>query len=88
MFRSENMTKEVKIYVKKGCPFCYKLLEILDSEHVPYKKYDISDPTVASTIITRENHTPVPQVEMSGRIIFDYTTEEDLAEEIKEYLNS
>ncbi len=80
------MDKEVKIYVKDKCPFCNKLLEILDRDHVPYKKYNISDPNVSSAIITRDNHTPVPQVEMSGRIIFDYTTEEDLAEEIKTYL--
>ncbi len=83
----DNMTKEVKIYVKEVCPFCNKLLKLLDEANVPYTKLDIiKNPQVKSSIITRDNHTPVPQVEMSGRIIFDYTTEEDLAEEIKAYL--
>ena len=85
----DKMEKEVKIYVRKTCPFCNKLLKILDQQRIKYTKYDIeATPAVRSTIITRDNHTPVPQAEMPGRTIFDYTTEEYLAEEIKAYLQS
>ena len=46
----------------------------------------MKDAVAKSKIITRDGHTPTPQVEVGGRIIFDYTTEEALVEEIKELM--
>lgn len=80
------MGKEVIIYIKTKCPFCAKLIEILNEKGIKYKLVDfIKNPEYVERIITRDGNTPAPQVELNGRIIFDYTTEEDLADEIEEY---
>ena len=83
------MDKEVKIYVRKLCPYSKKLMDILGARNIPFTKYDVeSDPGVKSRIITRDGNTPVPQVEMNGRIIFDYPTEEALADEIESFMKA
>ncbi|MEK6888993.1 MAG: glutaredoxin [Nanoarchaeota archaeon] len=78
---------EIKIYTRPGCPYCIKLKKILDREGIKYEEHNVSDKGISERIITRDKHTPVPQVEISGRIIFDYTTEEELVKEIKNLLN-
>lgn len=52
------------------------------------KILSIADKDVRSRIITRDGNTPAPQVEVKGRIIFDYTTEEKLAEEVQRILGN
>jgi glutaredoxin len=81
------MEKKLIIYVKEMCPYCIKLLELLDRSEVKYEKHDIlKESEVVEKIITREGHTPVPQVEIGGKIIFDYDTEESLVTEIQKLL--
>ena len=84
--RRQNLMAEIKIYTKPGCPYCIKLKKILDKEKIDYGEYNIFDNGISERIITRNGHTPVPQVEINGRIIFDYATEEELVKEIKELL--
>ena len=83
------MAKEVIIYTKTRCPFCAKLISILNKRGIKFKEIDfIKNPEYTERIVTRDGNTPAPQVEMPGRIIFDYTTEEALADEIEKYVNS
>lgn len=84
-----KMEKEVTVYIKTKCPFCAELIKILNERGIKYKLVDfIKNPEYVEKIITRDGNTPAPQVELNGRIIFDYATEEDLADEIEEYLKS
>ncbi len=80
---------ELKVYYKTTCPYCIKLMNILDQRGVEYEKIDfILHPEVAKILITRDGNTPAPQVEYKGTIIFDYTTEEALADRIQEMLKN
>ncbi|PIN93822.1 hypothetical protein COU54_01505 [Candidatus Pacearchaeota archaeon CG10_big_fil_rev_8_21_14_0_10_31_24] len=72
------------VYVKKACPFCQKLLAILNERKILYDLVDISKYNdVAENLVQKDGHTPVPQVDIKGRIIYDYTTEEALVDEIE-----
>lgn len=74
----------VSLYTIPKCPFCNKLRTLLLEHKIPFTEFDITkDSDARSRIITRNNHTPTPQVEIAGRVIFDYTTEEALVQEIK-----
>jgi glutaredoxin len=74
----------LKVYVRKSCPFCKKLLDLLKRENVEFEEIDISlDKESSKNIVSRAGHTPVPQVEYNGKIIFDYDSEENLVNEIK-----
>lgn len=80
---------EIKVYTRFGCPFCAKLVKILKERKIPFQEIDVNkNPEIKNKIITRDEHTPVPQVEYKGRIIFDYTTEEDLVDEIEKWIKS
>ena len=79
--------KELILYTIPRCPFCNKLRTLLQEQNIGFMEHNIMKDAVAkSKIITRDGHTPTPQVEVGGRIIFDYTTEEALVEEIKELM--
>ena len=83
------MEKEVIIYIKTRCPFCARLISILKERGIMFKEIDfIKNPEYAERIVIRDGNTPAPQVEMGGRIIFDYTTEETLSDEIEKYMKS
>jgi glutaredoxin len=76
------------IYISEGCSHCDLLLKLLKQQSIPHQAINIDqEPQAKSYVITRRNHTPVPQVEVNGRIIFDYTTEEELVKEIKELIS-
>jgi glutaredoxin len=83
------MDKEVIIYTKTRCPFCIKLISILKDRKIKFKEIDfIKNPEYKQILITRNGNTPAPQVEMNGTIIFDYTSEEELADRIKDWIKS
>ena len=79
---------EIKIYIRPLCSFSHKLMKLLDKEKIDYDSVDLSKDVKSRGRIyhDEENHIPVPQVEINGRLIFDYSTEENLVEEIKELL--
>lgn len=80
------MTEEVIVYTKTRCPFCANLMRILNQKGIKFREVDfIKNPEYAERIVTRDGNAPAPQVEFNGRIIFDYATEENLANEIEEY---
>lgn len=83
------MGKEVIVYVKQGCPYCYRLISILKDRKIKYREVDVySDNEEADNAVTRGGKKPVPQVEFNGKLIYDYTTEKDLADEIEVWFKS
>jgi glutaredoxin len=78
-------TDSILLYSKRGCPYCNKLKELLQEEHISYIEINVQKED-ASGAVHREGRIPVPQVEYNGTIIFDYTTEEDLVATIKDIL--
>ena len=76
---------EITIYTKPGCPFCIKLKKLLKEQKITITEIDvISNKEGAKGAVHRQNSIPVPQVDIAGRIFYDYNTEEDLVQEIKE----
>ena len=73
---------EVIIYTKPACPYCNKLKRILNSRNIKYRDYNTEKGETPRYVVERDGHIPVPQVDTGTRIIFDYTTEEALADEI------
>lgn len=83
------MGKEVLVYVKEGCPYCYRLISILKDRKIKFREIDVySDNEEADNAVTRNGKKPVPQVEFNGRIIYDYSTEEKLADEVEKWFKS
>ncbi len=83
------MEKEVLVYVKEGCPYCYRLINILKDRKIKFREIDVySESEEADNAVTRNGKKPVPQVEFNGRIIYDYSTEEKLADEIEKWFKS
>ncbi|MBI3334268.1 glutaredoxin [Candidatus Pacearchaeota archaeon] len=80
---------DIIVYTKTNCPYCAKLKEILRERGISFIERDfIKEPKYVPGIITRQGNTPSPQVEYKGKIVFDYTTEESLVEEINSWTNS
>lgn len=78
------MGKEVLVYVKEGCPYCYRLISIFKDRKIKFREIDVySESEEADNAVTRNGKKPVPQVEFNGRIIYDYSTEEKLADEVE-----
>ena len=83
------MVKEVIVYVKQGCPYCYRLISILKDKKIKFREVNIySDDEEAENAVTRNGKKPTPQVEFNGKLIYDYSTEEALADEIEVWFKS
>ncbi|MCH9753967.1 MAG: glutaredoxin 3 [Alphaproteobacteria bacterium] len=56
--------EEVTIYTKKGCPFCVRAKDLLDSKNVSYNEVDVgNDPDKRSALTKKSNgKATVPQI--------------------------
>lgn len=82
------MVNDIIIYTRKTCPYCVNLIKVLDSRGVSYQNVDIdqSEEPVEEAYIDENGHTPVPQVLIGEKLIYDYDTEESLVDEIEDIL--
>ncbi len=77
----------MKIYVKPSCPFCIRLLSLLDEADLKYEIIDvISHEGKNDEMIKKSGQSGVPEVEIANVIIPDYGTEETLVEDIQTIL--
>ncbi len=79
----------MKIYIKPSCPYCVRLLQLLDQESLNYEKIDvIASPDKNEEMMEKSGHMGVPEVEIANIIIPDYATEETLVADIKKILKT
>ncbi len=79
----------MKIYIKPLCPFCIRLLHLLDEADLKYETIDVIEhPQKNDEMIKKSWQRGVPEVEIANVIIPDYGTEETLVEDIKTILAS
>lgn len=74
----------IAIYIKPDCPYCKRLLRLLERTDLEYETRDVTYEKIHyddMIKITRDNG--VPQVRMNNVMIFDYDTEPSLVEDIK-----
>lgn len=77
----------MKIYIKPSCPFCIRLLSLLDEAGLKYDIIDvISHEGKNDEMIKKSGQRGVPEVEIANVIIPDYATEETLVEDIQTIL--
>ncbi len=78
---------EITIYTIERCPFCMKLKSLLQQNKIPFEEIDIiKDKEGAKGAVMKGGRIPTPQVDVKGRVFYDYTTEEALVEEIQRLL--
>ena len=77
----------MKIYVKPFCPFCIRLLSLLDEAELKYEIIDvINHEDKNEEMIKKSGQWGVPEVEIANVIIPDYDTEETLVADIQTIL--
>jgi glutaredoxin 3 len=77
----------MKIYIKPACPFCIRLLSLLDERDLKYESIDvITHPHKNEEMMKKSWQRGVPEVEVANVIIPDYGTEETLVEDIQTIL--
>lgn len=77
----------MKIYVKPFCPYCIRLLTLLDEAGLEYEKIDVmADSEMWDIMTAKSGQGWVPEVEIANVIIPDYGTEETLIADIRTIL--
>lgn len=77
----------MKIYIKPSCPYCIRLLSLLDDAAHTYETIDVlSHPDQNEEMIQKSGQRGVPEVEIANVIIPDYATEETLVADIETIL--
>ncbi|MBP7823407.1 glutaredoxin [Candidatus Gracilibacteria bacterium] len=77
----------MKIYIKPSCPYCIRLLKLLDNADLHYEIIDvIADSDMGDVMTAKSGQGGVPEVEIANVIIPDYATEETLVADIRRIL--
>ncbi len=77
----------MKIYIKRSCSYCARLLDLLDDAGLEYESVDVTThPDKNDEMIAKSGQRWVPEVEIANVIIPDYVTEETLVEDIQTIL--
>lgn len=77
----------MKIYIKPSCPYCIRLLKLLDEADLLYETIDvIADSDMWDVMTAKSGQGWVPEVEIANVIIPDYATEETLVADIRRIL--
>jgi len=72
------------VYIKPDCPYCKRLLRLLERDGIEYDVRDVSyEKAHYDTMINLTRDSGVPQVRMNNVMIFDYDTESTLVDDIK-----
>ena len=79
----------MKIYVKPSCPFCIRLLSLLDEADLKYEIIDVINHAGENDeMIKKSGQRGVPEVEIANVIIPDYATEETLVADIRRIMKA
>ncbi len=76
----------MKIYSKSFCPYCIRLLSLLDEKGIAYEVIDVTTPEASGIMFQKSGQRGVPEVEIANVIIPDYKTEESLVHDIETIL--
>lgn len=50
----------IQLYVKTGCPFCAKVIAVLDAHQIPYEEKNVSDPAISEELISLGGKRQMP----------------------------
>lgn len=78
----------MKIYSKSFCPYCQRLISLLDVQGISYELIDIVEsPGQTALMQALSGNSGVPQVVVGNVIIYDYGTEDTLVDDIQKILS-
>jgi len=82
--------ERIIIYSHKRCPYTKKLINLLNEREIEFDFLDIERNSSAREKVYkhRYGHVPVPQVELRGKLIHEYGTEERLVDMIEKTIKS
>ena len=72
----------LKLFELESCPYCQKVMDFLDKEHMEYEKIDITDKESESALIRMGGKRQVPFLVDSDRNIQMYESN-DIIEYLK-----
>ncbi|HUY05222.1 MAG TPA: glutaredoxin domain-containing protein [Candidatus Paceibacterota bacterium] len=67
------------LYVKTGCPFCHKVLDVADALGVTFDEKNIADDAIAAELIARGGKRQVPYLVDTDRTIEMYESDDIVA---------
>lgn len=71
------MTKKVKLFSAKSCPFCFLVEEFLKDKKIAFEKVMVDqDQNMAEYIVKRSGQRTLPVTEIEGKLIVGYNKEE------------
>ncbi|MFH1415674.1 MAG: glutaredoxin domain-containing protein [Elusimicrobiota bacterium] len=71
------MTKNVKVYSTATCPYCHRVKEFLNENHVVFEDIDVgSDQQAAKEMVDRSGQMGVPVIDIDGKIIVGFNKDE------------
>ena len=73
----------ITVYSKKFCPYCVRLLSLLENTDLTYEVLDATDPEINKQMQSLSSEAGVPQVRVGNIIMPDYGTEETLIDDIR-----
>ena len=72
----------IKLFILETCPYCHKVMDFLEHEHMNYEKIDITDKDSESALIRMGGKRQVPFLVDSERNIQMYESN-DIIEYLK-----
>ena len=72
----------IKLFILETCPYCHKVMDFLEKEHIKYEKIDIKDKESESALIRIGGKRQVPFLIDSDRNIQMYESS-DIIEYLK-----
>ena len=72
----------LKLFILESCPYCHKVMDFLDSQHMKYRKIDISNKDSENSLIQMGGKRQVPFLVDSERNIQMYESR-DIIEYLK-----
>lgn len=71
------MPKNVRLFIKPGCPWCHDAIAWLDAKGVTYETIDvISDPDGMAEMKRLTGQTLAPSIEVDGQVLADFGADE------------
>src|SRR6185437_4943264 len=64
---------KVEMYYKPGCIYCQKAKTLLDTYHIPYVTYNVTNPQLLDDMHIRSKRNTVPQIFINHHHVGGYT---------------
>lgn len=69
--------KIIRLYIKPFCGWCHEAIDWLNSHGFKYTKLDVtSDPVTAKEMLALTGQTSAPSIDIDGKILADFDTNE------------